>query len=73
MPRSPPSSARAPSVEKAYDLMSESDRALYHYSNVRAPGGGILGTQTVVPPQDAEGDIVPASAWVEAWQTFKVS
>ncbi len=60
-------------VEKAYDLMSEGDRALYDYSNVRSPGGGILGTQTVVPPQVTEGDIMPASAWVEAWQTFKVS
>lgn len=60
-------------VEAAYDLMPEGDRALYDYANVRAAGGGILGTQTVVPPQVAEGDIMPASAWVEAWQTFKVS
>lgn len=60
-------------VEAAYDLLSDTDRALYDYSHVRSPGGGILGTQTVVPPQVAEGDIMPASAWVEAWQTFKVS
>jgi spermidine/putrescine transport system substrate-binding protein len=60
-------------VEAAYDLMEPSARDLYDYSHVRSPGGGILGTQTVVPPQVADGDIVPASAWVEAWQTFKVS
>ncbi len=60
-------------VEGAYDLMPEGDRDLYDYSTVRSPAGGILGTQTVVPPQVADGDIMPASAWVEAWQTFKVS
>lgn len=60
-------------VEKAFDLMTEEARGLYDYSHVRAPGGGILGTQTVVPPQVADGDIVPASAWVEVWQNFKVA
>lgn len=60
-------------VEKAFDLMTPEAQALYDYSPVRAPGGGILGTQTVVPPQVADGDIVPASAWVEVWQNFKVA
>ncbi len=60
-------------VEAAFDLMDPSVRDIYDYSNVRSPGGGILGTQTVVPLQVTEGDIMPASAWVEAWQTFKVS
>jgi len=60
-------------VEKAFDLMTDEARGLYDYSHVRAPGGGILGTQTVVPPQVADGDIVPASAWVEVWQNFKVA
>lgn len=60
-------------VEKAFDLMTPAARGLYDYSHVRQPGGGILGTQTVVPPQTADGDIVAASAWVEAWQTFKAS
>ena len=60
-------------VEAAFDLMDPSVRDIYDYANVRSPGGGILGTQTVVPLQVTEGDIVPASAWVEAWQTFKVS
>ena len=60
-------------VEAAFDLMDPAVRDIYDYSHVRSPAGGILGTQTVVPPQVADGDIVPASAWVEAWQTFKVS
>lgn len=60
-------------VEKAYDLMDDATKKLYDYSVVRKPGGGILATQTVVPPQTADGDIVAAAAWVEAWQTFKVS
>jgi spermidine/putrescine-binding protein len=60
-------------VEKAYDLLDGATQKLYDYSVVRQPGGGILGTQTVVPPQIADGDIVAAAAWVEAWQTFKVS
>ncbi len=60
-------------VEKALDYMDAADRSLYNYDPVRQPGGGILGTQTVVPAQTADGDIVAASAWVEAWQTFKVS
>jgi spermidine/putrescine transport system substrate-binding protein len=59
-------------VEKAYDLLDATNKALYDYDTVRAPGGGILGTQTVVPKQEAEGDIVGAAAWVEAWQAFKV-
>ena len=60
-------------VEKAYDLLSPVAKTLYNYDTVRQPGGGILGTQTVVPPQTADGDIVAAAAWVEAWQTFKAS
>ena len=61
------------SVEKAYDLLTPTAKALSDYDTVRQPGGGILGTETVVPPQIAEGDIVAAAAWVEAWQTFKAS
>jgi len=60
-------------VEKAYDLLSEDMKNLYDYSHVRAPGAGILGSQTVVPKQEAEGDFVAAQAWVEAWQAFKVA
>ncbi len=60
-------------VEKAFDLIDPSVRDIYPYENVRQPGGGILGTQIVVPPQKAEGDIVGAPAWVEAWQKFKVA
>lgn len=60
-------------VEKAYDLLDPSIQSLYDYSTVRQPGAGILGTQTVVPKQEAEGDIVGAQAWVEAWQAFKVA
>lgn len=60
-------------VEKAFDILDPSVKDLYPYDNVRQPGGGILGTQIVVPPQKAEGDVVGAPAWVEAWQKFKVS
>jgi spermidine/putrescine-binding protein len=60
-------------VEKAYDLLDPSMQKLYDYEHVRQPGAGILGTQTVVPKQEPEGDIVGAQAWVEAWQAFKVA
>ncbi|MFL5259471.1 MAG: PotD/PotF family extracellular solute-binding protein [Hyphomicrobiales bacterium] len=60
-------------VEKAFDLMDPAARDIYNYETVRKPDGGVLGTQIVVPPQTGQGDIVPASAWVEAWQTFKAS
>jgi spermidine/putrescine-binding protein len=60
-------------VEAAYPLMGEAIRGMFPYDNVRKPGGGILGTQIVVPPQEPDGDIVGAPSWVEAWQTFKVS
>jgi spermidine/putrescine-binding protein len=60
-------------VEKAFDLMDPALRDLYPYEIVREPGGGILGTQIVFPPQEPDGDIVPASAWVEAWQGFKIA
>jgi spermidine/putrescine-binding protein len=60
-------------VEKAFDLMTPEARDIYNYETVRKPDGGVLGSQIVVPPQTADGDIVAASAWVEAWQTFKAS
>ena len=60
-------------VEKAYDLLDAANKALYDYDTVRQPGGGILGTQTVVPRQEPDGDIVGAAAWVEAWQAFKAA
>ena len=60
-------------VEAAFDLMDPTVRDLYPFDNVRQPGGGILGTQVVVPSQNGEGDIVGAGAWVETWQTFKAS
>jgi spermidine/putrescine-binding protein len=60
-------------VEAAYDLMPEDIRSMFPYDNVRQPGGGILGTQIVVPPQEPDGDVVGAPSWVEAWQTFKAS
>ena len=60
-------------IEKAFDLMAPAARDIYNYETVRKSDGGVLGTQIVVPPQTAEGNIVAASAWVEAWQTFKAS
>lgn len=60
-------------VADAYDLMSDELTSIYPYDVVRRADGGILGTQVVFPPQEGDGDIVPASAWVEAWQTFKLA
>ena len=47
-------------VAWSYDLLDATTKALYDYDTVRAPGGGILGTQTVVPKQEAEGDMEKA-------------
>ncbi len=60
-------------IAKAFDLMDPALRDIYPYDIVRAPDGGILGTQVVFPPQEADGDIVAAAAWVEAWQAFKLA
>ncbi|RYE10567.1 MAG: extracellular solute-binding protein [Hyphomicrobiales bacterium] len=61
-------------VEAAYDLLTADAQVLYNYDDVRQPGGGILGTQaSLLPPQEADGDIVGVSAWIEAWQTFKAA
>lgn len=60
-------------VEAAYDLMPSELTSIYPYDIVRQPGGGILDTQLFFPPQEADGDIVPAAAWSEAWQAFKLS
>jgi spermidine/putrescine-binding protein len=60
-------------VEAAFGLMKEDIRGMFPYENVRQPGGGILGRQIVVPPQEPDGEVVGAPAWVEAWQTFKAS
>ena len=60
-------------IEKAFDLTDPSLRGIYPYEVVRQASGGILDTQVVFPPQEAEGDIVPAAAWIEAWQKFKLA
>jgi spermidine/putrescine-binding protein len=60
-------------VEKAFDLMDPALRDLYPYDVVRQPGGGILGTQVVFPPQEPDGDVLAAPSWLEAWQAFKLS
>ncbi len=60
-------------IEKAFDLMDPALTSLYPYDTVRQPGGGILGTQIVFPPQEPDGDIIAAASWIEAWQAFKVA
>lgn len=61
-------------VEAAHDLLTPEAKELYNYDNVREAGGGVLGSQpSLLPPQEAEGDIVGVEAWVEAWQTFKAA
>jgi len=59
-------------IEAALPLLSAEMQEAYPYDSVRESGGGILATQTMMPPQEAEGDIVAASAWAEAWQQFKL-
>lgn len=59
-------------IEAALPLMPEEMQDSYPYDNVRESGGGILGKQTVMPPQEPDGDIVGAAAWAEAWQQFKL-
>ena len=73
MPQSPPSSAPAAPSRRPSIFSTRRCRSLYPYDIVRKPDGGILGTQIVVPPQEPDGDIVGAPAWVEAWQTFKLA
>ncbi|MCB1486546.1 MAG: extracellular solute-binding protein [Bauldia sp.] len=60
-------------VEAAYDLMDPGLTGIYPYDIVKQADGGILNTQLFFPPQEPDGDIVPASAWSEAWQAFKLS
>jgi spermidine/putrescine-binding protein len=63
----------AATIEAAVPLMPEDARDLYDYEEVRQPGGGILGTQAIMPPPTDEGDIVGIPAWKEAWDRFKLS
>jgi len=42
-------------VEKAHDLLDAANKALYDYDTVRAAGGGILGSQTVVAEAGGRG------------------
>lgn len=60
-------------VAAAFDLMPPELTSIYPYDIVRQPDGGILNTQLFFPPQEPDGDIVPASAWAEAWQAFKLA
>lgn len=59
-------------VEAALALMPSEMQDSYPYDSVRESGGGILGTQTMMPPDVAEGDIVGAAEWADAWQRFKL-
>ena len=60
-------------VEKAFDILDPTMQSLYPYDLVRKADAGILGTQVVFPPQEPDGDVVGAPAWVEAWQAFKLA
>lgn len=60
-------------IEKALPLLPEDMQGAYPYDNVRTAGGGILGEQNMMPPQEASGDIVAASAWADAWEKFKLA
>ena len=60
-------------IEAAFDLLDPDVQAMFPYDVVRDPSGGVLNTQIVVPPQEANGDIVGAAAWSKAWEQFKLS
>lgn len=60
-------------IEKALPLLPEDMQSAYPYDNVRTAGGGILASQNMMPPQEASGDIVAASAWADAWEKFKLA
>jgi spermidine/putrescine-binding protein len=63
----------AVTIAAAVDYLDEKNKALYDYSIAQQPGGGILGTQVVVPPARDEENVVGMSKWVEAWEEFKLS
>ncbi len=59
-------------IAAAVDKLDAKTKELYNYSMVAEKGGGVLGTQVVVPPTKDDGDIVGMPKWVKAWEAFKL-
>ncbi|CAB4586840.1 unannotated protein [freshwater metagenome] len=59
-------------ISAAVDQLDANTKGLYDYSIVAQTGGGVLGSQVVVPPTKDDGDIVGMPAWVKAWEAFKL-
>ena len=59
-------------ISAAVDKLDANTKGLYDYSIVAQPGGGVLGSQVVVPPINDDGDIVGMATWVKAWEAFKL-
>ncbi len=59
-------------ISAAVDKLDTNTKALYDYSIVAQKGGGVLGSQVVVPPTKDDGDIVGMPKWVKAWEAFKL-
>lgn len=60
-------------IAAAVDKLDANTKGLYDYSIVAQKGGGVLGTQVVVPPINDDGDIVGMPKWVKAWTAFKLA
>jgi spermidine/putrescine-binding protein len=59
-------------IAAAVDKLDAKTKGLYDYTMVEKTGGGVLGTQVVVPPTKDDGDIVGMPKWVKAWEAFKL-
>ena len=59
-------------ISAAVDKLDANTKGLYDYSIVAKTGGGVLGSQVVVPPTKNDGDIVGMPAWTKAWEAFKL-
>lgn len=63
----------AVTVQASVPLLDPATAALYDYSIVEDPSGGVLATQVVSPPREAEGDIVGLPEWLAGWEAFKLA
>ena len=63
----------AVTVAASVALLDPATAALYNYGIVEDPTGGVLASQVVSPPREAEGDIVGLPEWLAGWEAFKLA
>lgn len=63
----------AVTVAASVALLDPATAALYNYGIVEDPTGGVLASQVVAPPREAEGDIVGLPEWLAGWEAFKLA